>query len=120
MSLSANLPFMINGKAATPPAFSTTLSRIVRGTQGIASIQRGRQPRTTTLSPEGGAIMARKYIDCRDHPSEVKCTVALSADSEEELMDAVIQHAKTVHKYQITPEFQDMIRKGMKAGNPPA
>jgi predicted small metal-binding protein len=50
----------------------------------------------------------------------VKCTVALSADSEEELMAAVIQHAKTVHKYQITPEFKDMIRKGMKAGSPPA
>jgi len=80
--------------------------------------------RTATLCdnplPEGGAIMARKYIDCRDHPSDVKCTVALSADSEEELMAAVVQHAKTVHKYEITPEFQDMIRKGMKAGSPPA
>ena len=64
--------------------------------------------------------MARKYIDCRDHPGDVKCTVALSADSEEELMEAVVQHAKTVHKYQITPEFRDMIRKGMKAGSPPA
>ena len=64
--------------------------------------------------------MARKYIDCRDHPGDVKCTVALSADSEEELMAVVVQHAKTVHKYEITPEFQDMIRKGMKAGSPPA
>lgn len=35
-------------------------------------------------------------------------------------MEAVIRHAKTVHKYEITPEFQDMIRKGMKAGSPPA
>ena len=49
--------------------------------------------------------MARKYIDCRDHPSEVKCTVALSADSEEELMEAVVQHAKTVHKYQIPLKY---------------
>lgn len=28
--------------------------------------------------------MARKYIDCRDHPGDVKRTVALSANSEEE------------------------------------
>jgi hypothetical protein len=35
-------------------------------------------------------------------------------------MAAVVQHAKTVHKYEITPEFQDMIRKEMKAGSPPA
>jgi len=63
--------------------------------------------------------MARKYIDYRDHPGEVKCTVALSADSEEELMEAVIQHVKTVHKYQITPEFKDTVRKGMKVGSPP-
>jgi len=64
--------------------------------------------------------MARKYLDCRDHPGDVKCTVALSADSEEELMDAVVQHAKTVHKYEITTEFRDMVRKGMKEGSPPA
>jgi predicted small metal-binding protein len=50
--------------------------------------------------------MARKYIDCRDHPGDVKCTVALSADSEEELMAVVVQHAKTAHKYEITPEFR--------------
>jgi predicted small metal-binding protein len=64
--------------------------------------------------------MARKYIDCRDHPSDVKCTVALSADTEEELMEAVVQHVKTVHGYEDTPEFRDIVRKGMKAGSPPA
>ena len=64
--------------------------------------------------------MAREYIDCRDHHSEVKCTETLSADSAEELMEAVVQHTKTVHKYRIAPEFKDIIRKGMKTGNPPA
>jgi predicted small metal-binding protein len=64
--------------------------------------------------------MARKYIDCRDHPGDVKCTVALSADTEEELMEAVVQHGKTVHGYEDTPEFRDIVRKGMKAGAPPA
>ena len=64
--------------------------------------------------------MARKYIDCRDHPGDVKCTVALSADSEEELMEAVVQHGKAVHGYEDTPEFRDVVRKGIKAGSPPA
>jgi predicted small metal-binding protein len=64
--------------------------------------------------------MARKYIDCRDHPSDVKCTVALSADTEDELMEAVVQHVKTVHGYEDTPEFRGTVRKGMKAGSPPA
>jgi hypothetical protein len=34
--------------------------------------------------------MARNYVGCRDYPQgEKKCTVAPSADSEEELLDAV-------------------------------
>lgn len=62
--------------------------------------------------------MGRKYIDCRDHPGETKCSVAISADTETELLDAVMQHAKTVHGYPDTPEFRETIRKGMKEGNP--
>ena len=29
--------------------------------------------------------MARTYIDCREFPSEMNCTVAIAADSEKEL-----------------------------------
>jgi len=36
--------------------------------------------------------MKRYFIDCREHPSDVKCTVALSADTKEELLEAVVQH----------------------------
>ena len=36
--------------------------------------------------------MNRYFIDCRDHPSDVKCSVALSADTKEELLEAVVQH----------------------------
>ena len=32
--------------------------------------------------------MDRKYIDCRDYPSESGCSVAISADSEDELVEA--------------------------------
>jgi len=41
--------------------------------------------------------MGRKYIDCRDFPSDMKCTVAIAADSEAELLDAAVQHAVAVH-----------------------
>lgn len=64
--------------------------------------------------------MTRKYIDCRDVPSDVKCTVAISADTENEVLEAAIQHAVSVHNHQDTPEFRDMIRQGIKEGSPPA
>ena len=68
----------------------------------------------------GGNIMSRYYIDCRDFPSDIKCSVALSADSKEELLDAVVQHGTTVHKYEDTPEFRENIVKEFKEGHPPA
>ncbi|MFC1849392.1 DUF1059 domain-containing protein [candidate division CSSED10-310 bacterium] len=58
--------------------------------------------------------MSRKYIDCRDYPGGVKCTVALSADSDEELLKAVIQHGVKVHGYEDTPEFRENIVKEFK------
>lgn len=65
--------------------------------------------------------MDRYYIDCRDYPSkDLKCTVALSADSKEELLKAVIQHGTTVHGYKDTPEFRENIVKEFKKGAPPA
>ena len=64
--------------------------------------------------------MSRKYIDCRDHPGEVKCTVSLSADTEDELLAAVVQHGTTVHGYEDTPEFRDMIRREFKEEMHPA
>ena len=64
--------------------------------------------------------MKRYYIDCRDYPSDVKCTVALSADTKEELLEAVVQHGTKVHGYEDTPEFRGQIVKGFKEGSSPA
>lgn len=64
--------------------------------------------------------MARKYMDCREYPSEMKCTVAISADSEEELLAAAVQHAVAVHNEKDTPEFRKQVRQLIKEGNPPA
>ena len=58
--------------------------------------------------------MARKYIDCREVPSEMNCTVAIAADSEDELVEAAVQHAVAVHSHEDTPELRDMVRQGIK------
>lgn len=63
--------------------------------------------------------MPRKYIDCRAFPSETNCTLALSADSEGELLEAAVQHAIAVHGHQDSPELRDMIRSAMQDGTPP-
>lgn len=64
--------------------------------------------------------MARWHIDCRDYPSEMNCSVAISADSEKELLDAAVQHAVTVHKHEDTPEFRDQLKGILKTGEVPA
>ena len=62
--------------------------------------------------------MARKNIDCREFPSEMNCTLALVADSEDELLEAAVQHAVAVHGHKDSPEFRSELRKLFKSGNP--
>ncbi|PZU79780.1 MAG: hypothetical protein DI528_23065 [Shinella sp.] len=57
--------------------------------------------------------MSRQYIDCRDFPSEMKCTVAISADTTEELVNAAVQHAVAVHGEHDTPAFRQEIKKAI-------
>jgi len=64
--------------------------------------------------------MARKYIDCREYPSESKCTLALSADSDDELLEAAVQHAVAVHGHEDSPDFRKQLRQLFKTGTPPA
>ena len=64
--------------------------------------------------------MDRKYIDCREIPSDMDCTVAISADTEDELMEAAVDHAVRVHRHQDTPEFRAELRNAFKTGALPA
>jgi predicted small metal-binding protein len=64
--------------------------------------------------------MPRKYIDCREYPSEMNCTLALAADSETELLEAAVQHAVAVHGHRDTPEFRQQLKSLFKSGTPPA
>jgi len=63
--------------------------------------------------------MTRKYIDCREFPSAMNCTLAISADNEKELLDAAVQHAVAIHGHQDTQEFRKQLRALFKEGTPP-
>lgn len=64
--------------------------------------------------------MERKFIDCREIPSDSKCTVTISADTEKELMDVAVQHAVMQHGHKDTPEFRQQLKDAVKTGAPPA
>jgi predicted small metal-binding protein len=63
----------------------------------------------------------RKYIDCREMGAGngSKCTVAIAAERDDELMDAAVQHAISVHKEKDTPQLRKDIKDHMKSGSPP-
>lgn len=62
--------------------------------------------------------MTRKYIDCRLFPTDTKCSIAISADTEDEVVDAAAQHAVSVHKHADSPQLRQQIRASVKEGNP--
>ena len=65
-------------------------------------------------------VMSRYHIDCRNYPSkDVHCSLALSADTKEELLEAVLQHGTKVHGYEDTPDFRENIMKEFKEGPAP-
>lgn len=63
--------------------------------------------------------MSRQYIDCRDYPSTMNCSVALSADSKEELLEAAVQHAVSVHGHSDSKELREQLGSMFKTGTPP-
>jgi hypothetical protein len=63
--------------------------------------------------------MSRKYIDCREFPSEKNCTVAICADTDKELLDAAVQHAVAVHQHQDSPELRTQLQQLFREGTPP-
>ena len=60
------------------------------------------------------APMARMFVDCREYPSEMNCTVAISADSAKELLDAAVQHAIAVHGHHDSPQLRQELSKMIK------
>ena len=44
----------------------------------------------------------RKYIDCRNYPSEKNCSLRISG-TEEEILEIAVQHAVGSHGHENTP-----------------
>ncbi|WP_399093564.1 DUF1059 domain-containing protein [Streptomyces sp. BBFR2] len=55
----------------------------------------------------------RKVIDCRDYPSESRCTLTISGE-EEEVVRAASEHAVSVHGHAPGPELREQIRAALK------
>ena len=53
--------------------------------------------------------MSRKMLDCREMPSDMNCSVKISADQLPELMEAGVQHAISVHGHEDGPELRDTL-----------
>ena len=55
----------------------------------------------------------RKSIDCRDYPSEKNCSLKISG-TEEEVLDAAVEHAASVHGHENTLELREQIKQMLK------
>jgi len=51
----------------------------------------------------------RKYIDCRNYPSERNCSLKISG-TEDEVLEIATQHAVASHGHQNTPELREQLR----------
>ena len=63
--------------------------------------------------------MSRKMMDCRDFPSESKCTLTITGE-EDEVIRAAMMHAVDVHGHRDTPDFRNELRKALKPEPAPA
>jgi predicted small metal-binding protein len=55
----------------------------------------------------------RKFIDCRDYPSDNNCSLKISG-TEDEVLNAAMQHAASVHGHEETAELREQIRSMLK------
>ena len=59
------------------------------------------------------AVSVRKYVDCREFPSENNCSLKISG-TEEEVLAAAAQHAVSSHGHQDGPELREQLRAGLR------
>ena len=55
----------------------------------------------------------RKSIDCKDYPNEKNCSLKISG-TEEEVLDAAVQHAVSAHGHEEMPELREQIKSMLK------
>jgi hypothetical protein len=64
----------------------------------------------TTPSPQK---TTRKYVDCREFPSENNCSLKISG-TEEEVLTVAVEHAVAAHGHPDSPELREMLRSGLR------
>jgi len=57
--------------------------------------------------------MARKMMDCRDFPSQTKCTLTIAGE-EDEVVRAATMHAVDMHGHADTSGLREQIRRSLK------
>jgi len=62
-------------------------------------------PETTTST--------RKFVDCREYPSEMNCSLKISGTADEVLAVAV-QHAVASHGHKDSPELRESLRGALR------
>ena len=55
----------------------------------------------------------RKFIDCREYPSQKNCSVKISG-TEDEVVELAMLHATSYHGHEQSTELRDEIRKLLK------
>lgn len=55
----------------------------------------------------------RKFIDCREYPSDKNCSLKISG-TEDEVLDIAVQHATASHGHDNTPELREELRRLLK------
>ncbi len=58
-------------------------------------------------------MATRKSIDCREYPSEKNCSLKISG-TEEEVLDAAVQHAAAAHGHKESAELRQQLRSMLK------
>ena len=59
------------------------------------------------------ARQQRKFIDCREFPSEKNCSVKISG-TEDEVLDLAVLHASASHGHENNTELREEIRTLLK------
>lgn len=55
----------------------------------------------------------RKFIDCREFPSEQNCSLRISGE-EDEVVKAALEHAVSSHGHSASPDLATMLRGALK------
>ena len=59
----------------------------------------------SSSAPQSG----RKFIDCRNYPSDKNCTLRISG-TEDEILEIAVQHAVGSHGHENSPELREQLR----------